>query len=143
MIRNSRAWFTEGAEQKREARRSQRCVECRRGLPDRRSPYCGRRCQWAFRGRYFWDAARTFVFHRDRYTCQICHRRYRVRYLEVDHIVEIARGGPSLDYLNLQTVCRSCHRTKTVAFLRGRRRRRTLETVDPPSASWAADWFPA
>ena len=145
MVRDSHAWFTEGSAQKRAARREQRCVECRRALPDRRSPYCSRRCQWGFRGHYFWDAARTFVFHRDHYTCQLCRRRYRVRHLEVDHIVEVARGGPSLEYLNLQTVCRSCHRAKTIQFLRGRRAgERSAVPVEPtPTAGWGADWFPA
>jgi 5-methylcytosine-specific restriction endonuclease McrA len=145
VIRDSRGWFTEGSAQKRVARRDRRCVECRRALPDGRSPYCSRRCQWGFRGRYFWDAARTFVIHRDRFTCQVCRRRYRVHLLEVDHIVEVARGGPSLDYLNLQTVCRSCHRAKTVRFLRGRRRGASDPTATdgPAPPGWGADWFPS
>jgi 5-methylcytosine-specific restriction endonuclease McrA len=54
---------------------------------------------------------------RDRYRCQICGQRKRARELDVDHIVEIARGGPSLEYSNLQTVCRKCHRAKTREFL--------------------------
>lgn len=81
---------------------------------------------------------------RDRYTCQLCHARRRARTLEVDHIVEIARGGASLDYLNLQTVCRACHRAKTRAFLRDRSGPRVPA---PPRAEepreWAAAWFPA
>jgi len=55
---------------------------------------------------------------RDRYRCRICGARKRARELDVDHIVEIARGGAALEYSNLQTVCRDCHRTKTRAFLR-------------------------
>ena len=55
---------------------------------------------------------------RDRYTCQICGRRKRARELDVDHIVEIARGGAALEYSNLQTVCRACHHLKTLEFLR-------------------------
>jgi len=150
VVRNSREWFAEGARLKRDARRSRRCVECRRALPDRRSPYCSRSCQWGFRGRYFWDAARSFVMHRDRYTCQLCRRRFRVRHLEVDHVVEIARGGPSLDYLNLQTLCRACHRVKTRRFLSGpngwRRRAirpETTPTVSAADGDWGADWFPS
>lgn len=86
------------------------------------------------------------MLYRDRYTCQVCRRRLRVRHLEVDHIVEIARGGPSLDYLNLQTVCRSCHREKTRRFLRERHTRggARAESVAPSVATeWAAEWFPA
>jgi 5-methylcytosine-specific restriction enzyme A len=144
IVRDSRRWFTEGRALKAAARRSQRCVECHRPLADRRTPYCSARCQWGFRGHYFWDAARSYVFRRDRFTCQICRRRYRVRFLEVDHIVEIARGGAPLDYLNLQTVCRSCHRRKTVEFLRARPRG-AAPTLPPggPEGEWGAAWFPA
>ncbi|HEV2317590.1 MAG TPA: HNH endonuclease signature motif containing protein [Thermoplasmata archaeon] len=70
---------------------------------------------------------------RDRYTCQRCHARRRRRELEVDHILEIARGGASLDYANLQTLCRACHRDKTVDFLRGRK----------GAVSELSEWFPA
>jgi 5-methylcytosine-specific restriction endonuclease McrA len=59
---------------------------------------------------------------RDRYTCQICRRRHRARELDVDHIVEIARGGAALEYSNLQTICRVCHREKTREFLRTKAR---------------------
>jgi 5-methylcytosine-specific restriction endonuclease McrA len=63
---------------------------------------------------------------RDRYTCQICHGRRRARQLDVDHIVEIAAGGAALEYSNLQTVCRDCHRAKTLGFLH---HRRTLDGI--------------
>lgn len=144
LIANSRAWFSDGTLRKAEARRSRHCVECRARLADSRSPYCSRRCQWAFRGHYYWDAARTFVMFRDRYTCQLCRRRQRARTLQVDHIVEIARGGAALDYLNLQTVCRRCHSAKTRAFLRDRRGPR-VPASEPAGElpDWAADWFPA
>ena len=58
---------------------------------------------------------------RDRYTCRVCGTKLRARQLEVDHIVEVALGGPALEYSNLQTVCRRCHREKTRAFLAMRR----------------------
>lgn len=115
-------------------------MECGTELPSRRSPYCGRRCQWRFQGHFFWDAARTYVIHRDRFTCRRCGRRHRVRELEVDHIVEIARGGASLDYDNLQTLCRSCHREKTVQFLRTRR----TDAIAPATVGpIEVEWFPA
>ena len=139
IVRDSARWFSEGTRLKREARRARRCVACGRGLDSRRTPYCSRLCQWRFQGGYFWDAARTYAMHRDRFVCQHCHRRYRVRGLEVDHIVEIAAGGPPLDPANLQTLCRSCHRAKTVQFLR------TRKTAAPPSlaADSTGEWFPA
>ncbi|MGA8664248.1 MAG: HNH endonuclease signature motif containing protein [Thermoplasmata archaeon] len=111
------AWFSDGARLRAEARRAARCVECGRPLPNHRTPYCSRRCQWQFHGHYFWDSARSYVMLRDRYTCRVCGARRRARDLDVDHIVEIARGGAALEYSNLQTVCRPCHRTKTRAFL--------------------------
>jgi len=117
----SAAWFGDGAHRRVEARRAARCVECGRGLASHRTPYCSRACRWRFHGHYFWDSARSWVMWRDHYTCQLCRRRARARELDVDHIVEIARGGAALEYSNLQTVCRRCHRAKTRLFLRERR----------------------
>jgi len=34
---------------------------------------------------------------------------------EVDHIVPLSAGGSKLDDSNLQSLCRSCHRKKTLA----------------------------
>ena len=116
----SSAWFSDGARRRTEARRTARCVECKAPLANHRSPYCSRRCQWRFHGHYFWDSARSYTMLRDGYTCRICGKRKRVRELDVDHIVEIASGGAALEYSNLQTVCRECHRSKTRAFLRSR-----------------------
>jgi 5-methylcytosine-specific restriction endonuclease McrA len=141
VLRDSARWFSEGSELKRTARLERRCVACARSLPSRRTPYCSRLCQWRFQGGYFWDAARTYAIHRDRFTCRACRRRCRVAELEVDHIVEIARGGAPLDPANLQTLCRRCHREKTRAFLRAR-------TASPPADGAAgsydvSDWFPS
>jgi 5-methylcytosine-specific restriction endonuclease McrA len=129
----SAAWFSDGARRRTEARRSRRCVECGAALPSARTPYCSRRCRWRFHGHYFWDSARTYVMARDRYTCQICHRRAKARSLDVDHILEISRGGASLEYSNLQTVCRECHRQKTVQFLRLRAALRDEPGASPPA----------
>jgi 5-methylcytosine-specific restriction endonuclease McrA len=145
ILRDSASWFSEGTRRKAEARRARRCVECASPLASGRTPYCGRVCQWRFRGRYFWDAARTYVIHRDRFICQHCRVRRRVRELEVDHIVEVARGGPSLSYENLQTLCKRCHRAKTSRFLRGRHRGGSLalatRAIEEPES--ALEWFPA
>lgn len=126
------AWFSDGARRRTEARRTQRCVECGRALVSRRTPYCSRKCRWKFHGHYFWDSARSYVLLRDRYTCQVCGTRTRARSLDVDHIVEIADGGAALEYSNLRTVCRSCHREKTRRFLQGRRRSARSAPGAPP-----------
>ncbi len=112
----SAAWFSDGARRRALARADRRCVECGCELASRRTPYCSRRCQWKFHGHYFWDSARSYVMLRDRYTCQLCGTRRRARELDVDHRIEIARGGAALQYANLQTVCRPCHREKTRQF---------------------------
>ncbi|MGD0256288.1 MAG: HNH endonuclease signature motif containing protein [Thermoplasmata archaeon] len=135
------AWFSDGADRRREARRTARCVECSAALPNHRTPYCSRTCQWRFHGHYFWDSARSYVMLRDRYRCQICGARRRARELDVDHIVEIARGGAALEYSNLQTVCRQCHRAKTRAFMAGGHRPPSgvPPGPDPPPTSDIAD----
>ncbi len=129
----SAAWFSDGARRRAEARRAARCVECGRSLSSHRTPYCSRRCRWQFHGHYFWDSARSFVMLRDRYTCRLCGRRRRARELDVDHILEIAAGGAALEYSNLQTVCRGCHRAKTAAFRRARQlpARAAIEAASP------------
>jgi 5-methylcytosine-specific restriction endonuclease McrA len=145
VLRDSARWFSEGAELKRSARRDRRCVACSQALATRRTPYCSRLCQWRFQGGYFWDAARTYAIHRDRFTCRACGRRCRVAQLEVDHIVEIARGGAPLDPANLQTLCRGCHREKTRAFLRTRSGPAASASSGPaPRGTFdVSEWFPA
>ena len=145
MRTDGRRWFVEGLAARQEARRRRQCVECHRLLSSARTPYCSRACQWRFHGRFFWDAARRVAIRRDRFTCRSCGRRGRSRDLEVDHIVELARGGPFLALDNLQTLCRACHRAKTVRFLRDRSGR----SVGPLGAVLATgdeafpEWFPA
>ena len=117
----SAAWFADGARRRAEARRNGRCVECGAVLASHRTPYCSRKCRWKFHGHYFWDSARSYVMLRDRYTCRLCGTRRRARDLDVDHIVEIALGGAALEYSNLETACRPCHRSKTRGFLRTQR----------------------
>ncbi len=136
---DSVGWFTAGRARKRAARELGRCVECFGPLPSPRAQYCSRACRWRFHGRYFWDAARTVVFRRDRYTCRHCGRRYPRRHLEVDHVLEIAAGGAALDYANLQTLCKPCHRAKTSSFLRGRPRRAGARLPEDD----APEWFPS
>jgi 5-methylcytosine-specific restriction endonuclease McrA len=146
---DSLGWFLDAGRRRTLARRERRCAECWAPLESPRATYCSEMCRWRFHGRYFWDSARVAVFRRDHYTCQACHARRRRRDLEVDHIVEIARGGPSLDYANLQTLCRECHRTKTRQFLRGRPRSGAPALPAPPALVARGerveepDWFPA
>ncbi len=117
-LNDSVGWFGEGAQRRREARRLHRCVECGNGLASPRAVYCSPRCRRLHHARYFWDAARRAVLRRDGYRCRACGRRLRARELDVDHVRELVRGGSPLDPGNLQSLCRPCHRAKTVALLR-------------------------
>ena len=52
------------------------------------------------------------IYNRDHYRCRYCGATERDDYLEVDHIVPIAKGGKST-YDNLQTLCRRCNARKS------------------------------
>lgn len=54
-------------------------------------------------------ATRKRILARDRHQCVQCGSTER---LEVDHILNVARGGTH-DLDNLQTLCADCHATKT------------------------------
>lgn len=64
------------------------------------------------RGGRPWRRKREQIFARDKYTCQVCGRVGGE--LELDHILNVARGGTDDDD-NLQTICTDCHRPKTFA----------------------------
>lgn len=62
------------------------------------------------RGGRQWRKLKDEILARDNYTCQCCGRVGGK--LELDHIVNLARGGTdSKD--NLQILCHDCHKTKT------------------------------
>ena len=51
---------------------------------------------------------RFYIYDRDHYRCQKCGRRFKAEYLEIDHIIPIAKGGKTrMD--NLQTLCHWCN----------------------------------
>ncbi len=63
-----------------------------------------------------WKAKRKEIVKRDEHLCQACKRLGRVttgKYMTVDHIVPIKRGGNRLDSSNLQLLCKKCHDTKS------------------------------
>lgn len=60
-----------------------------------------------------WRRLRTQILQRDSYLCQSCKAQGRyVTATDVDHILAKAHGGTD-DPSNLQSLCRSCHQTKT------------------------------
>jgi 5-methylcytosine-specific restriction protein A len=62
------------------------------------------------RGGRPWRRKRDTILLRDRYTCQQCG--HIGTDLEVDHIINVARGGTDDDD-NLQSLCIPCHKRKT------------------------------
>lgn len=64
------------------------------------------------RGGRPWRRKRDEIFKRDKHTCQVCERIGGE--LELDHILNVARGGTDDDH-NLQTICKTCHIPKTHA----------------------------
>lgn len=64
------------------------------------------------RGGRPWRRKRDEIFKRDKHTCQVCGRIGGE--LELDHILNVARGGTD-DDKNLQTICKTCHIPKTHA----------------------------
>ena len=59
-----------------------------------------------------WLVVRRAALDRDGWRCVRC---LKLGVLEVDHIVRIEDGGPEYDLANCQTLCRSCHVSKTSA----------------------------
>ena len=54
--------------------------------------------------------------------CRQCASDGRLVAAEVvDHIIEISDGGAALDDTNLQSLCKSCHNSKTIRLSRRRR----------------------
>ena len=72
-----------------------------------------------------WQRLRRAALKRDRWRCVLCGK---AGVLEVDHIVRLEDGGPEYDLANCQSLCRSCHVSKT----------NTERGVIPPPADWTA-----
>lgn len=51
------------------------------------------------------------IYKRDGYRCRKCGRSDLFDYLEIDHIMPIAKGGKTT-YNNLQTLCKRCNKEK-------------------------------
>ena len=46
--------------------------------------------------------------------CARCGVAYPATHIEIDHVLPLANGGADVD-VNVQTLCRTCHRSKTRA----------------------------
>ena len=56
----------------------------------------------------YWNELRDYVFQRDDYTCQECHRRFSKGRLVAHHIKHKEQGGED-SARNLATMCIECH----------------------------------
>jgi len=66
-----------------------------------------------------WADSRIAAIKRDNYTCRSCGKRVTIKTAEVDHIkgykyFKLPVNANKME--NLQTLCKSCHKTKTKAF---------------------------
>jgi 5-methylcytosine-specific restriction endonuclease McrA len=89
-----------------------RAPRCRRDRPEQRRNREGRRRYYTAR----WRRLRRKVLARDYGLCQQCRREGRVETgNQIDHIIR-AEERPDLFYSleNLETLCGSCHSTKTI-----------------------------
>ena len=68
-----------------------------------------------------WKARRLRILRRDAFVCRACSRVIYGQAAHVDHVQPLEEGGTDED-ANLQTLCQSCHGTKTRAEQRRRGR---------------------
>ena len=55
--------------------------------------------------------SRQNIFLRDQYRCQYCHEVFAKKYLTVDHVIPISKGGRN-SWENLVTACAGCNNKK-------------------------------
>lgn len=79
----------------------------------------------------YWEKLRRYVFRRDHYTCQICHRRFGAHDLDAHHILPWQNGGDD-SARNLVTLCEPCHNAVHGSLIRPRSEPSTEGAVDSP-----------
>jgi 5-methylcytosine-specific restriction endonuclease McrA len=75
---------------------------------DRNSPHYGRNAEFKSNVP---PPLRLIVLRRDRQICQHCEKRFEISNLHADHVIPVARGGPTT-LGNLQTLCGPCNQKK-------------------------------
>ena len=98
------------------------CGRPRGSFEYKRRSHCSARHAkiWRDHIRRNWHAVRREILERDSNTCRICgrnnsrsgNRNYVI--LDIDHIVPKSLGGDEWTQGNLQTLCRTCHESKTM-----------------------------
>jgi len=89
------------------------CRNCDEQTAKGRRHYCSKVCMDEFNRNNLWYFVRKDILRRDGYRCSICKKRYRKAELDVDHIIPIQMGGKLFEKVNLRTLCKECHRSKS------------------------------
>ena len=66
-------------------------------------------------GRFIPRSVMLKVVRRDNHVCQACHEYVRDDEVEFDHVIPVAKGGPT-NVDNLRLLCRACNRKKGSAL---------------------------
>ena len=102
--------FTWDSFPKRKTAAGWHCRKCGVALTGRRTSWCGRACEKAVLLLVGWSTIRRTIRRRDKWTCVLCGARAT----DVDHIIELVDGGSFHDPANLRSLCRECHKAKTL-----------------------------
>lgn len=89
------------------------CRNCDNFVMKGRRHYCSKECMDEFNRNNSWYFVRKEVLRRDNYRCGICKKRFRKKFLDVDHIIPVRMGGKFFDKPNLRTLCKDCHKLKS------------------------------
>lgn len=89
------------------------CRNCDEVVAPGRRNYCSKKCMDEFNRNNSWYFVRKDVLRRDHYSCRICKKRFKKKFLDVDHIIPVQMGGGLFDKSNLRTLCKDCHKAKS------------------------------
>lgn len=92
---------------------SKLCRNCDQKVSVKRRHYCSEKCMEEFNRNNSWYWVRKDILMRDRYTCRICKKRLRKKFLDVDHIIPVRFGMNPFEKENLRSLCKECHKAKT------------------------------
>jgi 5-methylcytosine-specific restriction enzyme A len=80
--------------------------------PQKEYRYVSQNIRDDWRWRRDFEKAKLLVWKRDNGTCSHC--KTKSDKYDVDHIIPLSWGGNYFDINNLQTLCRPCHKIKTI-----------------------------
>ena len=89
------------------------CRNCSNPIPPGFINYCSHDCRHEFTQNHWWPLVREDILRKNKYRCNICHKRKPKRVLDIDHIIPVAQGIEVFNKKNLRTLCRDCHKAKT------------------------------